>query len=80
MPSDASLGEEDTSDKPPEISRQRADLSGEREHVFDQQTRTLMSVDDMVAKVYEAISRLGERDTLAFFLSDKGFLLGEHGL
>jgi arylsulfatase A-like enzyme len=80
VPSNASLGEEDTSDKPPEISRQRADLSGEREHVFDQQHRTLMSVDDMVAKVYEAISRLGERDTLAFFLSDNGFLLGEHGL
>jgi arylsulfatase A-like enzyme len=46
-----------------------------------QQLRTLRSVDDMVAQVFGEMRRLGQsNDTLAVFLSDNGFLWGEHGL
>ena len=73
--------EADLSDKPPwvrhaikltraRIARNRAD-----------QLRTLVSVDDMVGRVFRVLRDLGEdRDTLAFFLSDNGFLWGEHGV
>jgi arylsulfatase A-like enzyme len=45
------------------------------------QLRTLMSVDDLVDDTMRALDRFDEgRDTLAFFISDNGFLLGEHGL
>ena len=40
-----------------------------------------MSVDDVVGKVMGALERTGQIDeTLAFFLSDNGFMWGEHGL
>ena len=46
-----------------------------------QQLRTLRSVDDMVGRVFAELRRLRQSDdTLAFFLSDNGFLWGEHGL
>ena len=42
--------------------------------------RTLMSVDDMVGKVFRVLGNLHERrDTLAIFLSDNGYAWGEHG-
>lgn len=45
------------------------------------QLRTLMSVDDLVAKVAKTLRRLGEtQETLAIFTSDQGLLWGEHGL
>jgi arylsulfatase A-like enzyme len=45
------------------------------------QLRTLMSVDDLVGRVARTLGSLGERrQTVAFFLSDNGFLWGEHGL
>jgi arylsulfatase A-like enzyme len=49
--------------------------------VFRRQMRTLLSVDDLVGDVFAKLDRLGEtRETLAFFISDNGHLLGEHGL
>ena len=43
--------------------------------------RTLMSVDDLVARVSRKLKRLDEeRHTLAIYTSDNGFLWGEHGL
>lgn len=49
--------------------------------VYSKQVRTLMSVDDMVGSLYEKLQELGEdEETLAFFISDNGFMLGEHGL
>jgi arylsulfatase A-like enzyme len=69
-------------------------LRDKPDHVLDQQKgqrkamrirklrlQTLMSVDDMVAKIFRRLGEEGELDnTLAFLLSDNGFLLGEHGL
>ena len=44
------------------------------------QLRTLMSVDDLVARIARTLERLGEtEDTLAIFMSDNGMLWGEHG-
>jgi arylsulfatase A-like enzyme len=44
------------------------------------QMRSLMSVDDLVNDVFRLLRHLGEADnTLAFFISDNGYLWGEHG-
>jgi arylsulfatase A-like enzyme len=46
-----------------------------------EQLRTLMSVDDLVQSVFTKLVQNGEDDdTLAFFVSDNGWLWGEHGL
>jgi arylsulfatase A-like enzyme len=46
-----------------------------------QQLRTLMAVDQMVSSIFSRLVRNGEeRDTIAFFVSDNGFMWGEHGL
>jgi len=45
------------------------------------QLRTLMSVDDLVEEVVGLVDERAETEnTLVFFLSDNGFLWGEHGL
>jgi arylsulfatase A-like enzyme len=45
------------------------------------QLRTLMSVDDLVDRVMRTVRSLHEdRRTLVFYLSDNGFLWGEHGI
>ncbi len=45
------------------------------------QLRTLMSVDDLVQQVFTTLEADGEAEnTLAIFLSDNGYLWGEHGL
>ena len=42
--------------------------------------RELLSLDDMVASVHKALRDAGEtRDTLAFYISDNGYMAGEHG-
>ena len=75
-----SVFEADRSDKPPYVQAYHFTAAQGRP-VHDAQLRTLMSVDDMVSRVFEEMDRLGEtRDTLAFFLSDNGFLWAEHGL
>jgi arylsulfatase A-like enzyme len=77
---DAAVTEQDRTDKPPFVSNRTASF-GRIEAVRAQQLRTLMSVDDMVGTVFTALGDLGEdRDTLAFFVSDNGFMWGEHGV
>ena len=45
------------------------------------QLRSLKAVDDIVEKLFDEMHTLDEtRDTLAFFLSDNGYLWGEHRL
>jgi arylsulfatase A-like enzyme len=34
----------------------------------------------MVARIFSTLQNSGERNTLAFFVSDNGFLLGDHGI
>ncbi len=72
--------EEDRSDKPAYV--QQSDVPRWRvRDIRRSQLRTLMAVDEMVAGIVERLRELGEADdTLAFFISDNGYLWGEHGL
>jgi arylsulfatase A-like enzyme len=76
--------EADQGDKPPWVRTYTSKYGDTFEQVLEvrrEQLRTLMSVDDLVGGVFETLQRLGEdRDTLAFFLSDNGYMWGEHGL
>jgi arylsulfatase A-like enzyme len=75
----ASFNEADVSDKPSNVrSRPLVDVPTAQQRRTDQ-LRTLMSVDDMVGKITDEITRLGEdQNTLAIFTSDNGYLWGEH--
>jgi arylsulfatase A-like enzyme len=69
----------DRRDKPPWVRIPRwtsARIQEERQGTL----RTLMSVDGMVDAIFNELHRTGEDDnTLAVFVSDNGFLWGEHG-
>lgn len=71
--------EQDLSDKP---AFPRRSVTLERALEMRRlQLRTLMSVDDMVGRLFRTLGALGERRrTLAIFVSDNGHLWGEHGL
>jgi arylsulfatase A-like enzyme len=78
-PSPAVL-ESDRSDKPPWVRAGTAPLN-EASDFRELQLQTLMSVDDLVGKIFNRLGSLGERRrTLAIFLSDNGVYWGEHGL
>jgi arylsulfatase A-like enzyme len=71
--------EKDRSDKPRYV-RERSFNFAEGALVREGQLRTLMSVDDMVARIVEKLDALEEkRPTLAIFTSDNGFIWGDHG-
>lgn len=71
--------DEDTADKPPYLARRPPLPPGSANDVRNRQLRTLRSVDDLVEGLFRTLAELGELDdTLAFFLSDNGFLWGEH--
>jgi arylsulfatase A-like enzyme len=74
-----SVLERDRRDKPPFVRRLNYTLQEGRD-VRSGQLRTLMSVDDMVGRIFESLGALDERrDTLAIFVSDNGFLWADHG-
>jgi arylsulfatase A-like enzyme len=74
------VAERDRTDKPPEVQARDLPVQDARQTRVGQQ-RTLLSVDDLVARLMAELGRLGERRrTLAFYLSDNGYLLAEHGL
>jgi arylsulfatase A-like enzyme len=79
-PGNPAVLESNRSDKPAYVRRVSYSLS-EARSVRRGQLRTLMSVDDMVGRVFATLRRLGEtRRTLAIFTSDNGFIWAEHGL
>jgi arylsulfatase A-like enzyme len=42
--------------------------------------REMLAVDQMVGRIFDALARTGEdTETIAFFLSDNGYMAGEHG-
>lgn len=72
--------EEDISDKAPSVAASQADRPKVRLRRKNQ-LRALMSVDDLVDSVMKRLEALGEgSSTLSFFMSDNGYLLGDHGL
>ncbi len=72
--------EQDLSDKPPYVANRQEPIA-DIERRRAKQLRTLMSVEDLIADVAETMNVHNEAsETLAFFMSDNGFLWGEHGL
>ena len=52
---------------------------GPAKHVRKGQLRTLISVDDVVARLFRTMDGLEEDNTIAIFISDNGITWGEHG-
>ena len=78
--SNPAVEEADRGDKPGYV---QASTVTKEEVLSDRrsQLRTLMSVDDALARLRESIRAYGERRrTLIIFMSDNGYLWGEHGL
>jgi arylsulfatase A-like enzyme len=74
------MQEFDRSDKPPWVQLKYPKRI-KAHKVWQLQERMLLSVDRLVERVLRTLDELGERDdTMVFFLSDNGFLMGEHGL
>jgi arylsulfatase A-like enzyme len=72
--------EADRTDKPPYVQTDQPDTTVIQNN-RTQQLRTLMSVDDMVDSVFQTLENTGEAaNTIAVFMSDNGYLWGEHGL
>lgn len=71
----------DLGDKPPQYLgyAEPFDLAKQRDR-RNRQLRTLMDVDDMVARLMRVLDANGEGDTLAVFTSDNGYMWGDHGL
>jgi N-acetylglucosamine-6-sulfatase len=77
-----SFNEADVSDKPQYI-RDQAQLTEDGIATVDEfrrdQYRSLLSVDDWIGSILQALSDTGRLDnTLIVFMSDNGLLLGEH--
>jgi arylsulfatase A-like enzyme len=76
---DPAVAEKDRTDKPPIVQAQSSTLVHDRA-TRKAQLRSGMAVDDLVAAVFAELGRLGEQNTIALYLSDNGFLWGEHGV
>jgi arylsulfatase A-like enzyme len=73
--------ERDRTDKPPFFQDTRYFTIDQGRRVREGQLRSLMSVDDFVGRVFSTLGTLGERRrTVAFFLSDNGYLWTDHHL
>lgn len=71
--------ESDKSDKPTYIQNSTSDFA-KGSDTRTKQLRLLMSVDDLVDRVMNALAANGQLDnTLVFFISDNGYLWSEHG-
>ena len=82
MPRKPNFNEKSMYDKP-QVVADRPRLTPQRvaavEENWQQELETLMGVDEGVAQIYEALRRTGELDnTLIVFMSDNGFMHGEH--
>ncbi len=73
------MRERDRRDKPAYVRRRRVDLDDmRRDRAL--QLRSLMAVDDLFRGLVAELQRTGEaHNTLVIFLSDNGYLWGEHG-
>ena len=78
-PGNPAVFESDKSDKPPYVKKTKRDYNRALE-VRDGQLRSLLAVDELVDQVFQTLSAEEEQNTLAFFISDNGFMWSEHGL
>ncbi len=74
-----SIFEEDLSDKPRWLRDRKCNYRC-GQSLRREQFRTLMSVDDMVAAFRSRLEQLEETNTLAIYMTDNGYLWGDHGL
>jgi arylsulfatase A-like enzyme len=79
-----SIGEEDLSDKPTWVQAEAPYTDAEREtdtNAYRGMLRELQEVDDMVGRLMDALLNTGQlANTYIFYLTDNGYLFGEHGL
>ena len=79
-----SIGEQDLSDKPGWVQAEAPYTDAERQRdngAYRGKLRELQEVDDMVWRLMDALADTGQlTNTYVFFLTDNGYLLGEHGL
>jgi arylsulfatase A-like enzyme len=81
FPHHAGINERDVSDKPtwirklPLLDRARLDRLRDRAR---RQARTLMAVDEAVARILTAMQETGRTDTLYVLVADQGIAWGEH--
>ena len=69
---------ENVDDKPPWV-REDPVSSRQSAKVRKKQLRALLSIDDMVKRVFRTLRQTGQaKNTIAFYMSDNGFLWGEH--
>lgn len=79
-----SFNEQDVTDKPSWVSLEEqldAEQAARLDELRERQYRSLLALDDAVGRIVDALrdtDRLG--DTALLFLSDNGYLLGEHRL
>lgn len=71
--------ESDESDKPEYVRKSKRDFARALE-IRQGQLRSLLAVDELVDELFQTLDAEGEENTLAFFLSDNGFMWSEHGL
>lgn len=76
---DPAVLETNKGDKPRYVRLASTTIAQAR-RVATRQMRMLMSVDDLVGELMGAIEVLEEENTIAFFVSDNGYLWGQHGL
>jgi arylsulfatase A-like enzyme len=80
LQADSAYFETDRKDKPYWVQSSLGD-SNQVKSDWPDHLRMLKSADDLVDRVMTKLRSLNEdQDTLAFFISDNGFLWGEHGL
>ena len=79
-----STGEQDLSDKPGWVQAKAPYADAERHRdtgAYRGKLRELQEVDDMVRRLMDALADTGQlTNTYVFFLTDNGYLHGEHGL
>lgn len=79
LPHPPSLNEKDLSDKSPFMSRAEGHPVGELREAYQQRLEALLSVDHAVAEIVRTLRETGQlEDTYVFFVSDNGFLVGQH--
>jgi arylsulfatase A-like enzyme len=76
---DPAVLEADRTDKPPIVQANSSTLAADRD-VRAKQLRSQMAVDDLVRSLAHVLKQLGENNTLSIFVSDNGYLWGEHGM
>lgn len=82
LPADPSFDEADTSDKPGYVNRWRRITDEDRAHLTEvhrNRLRGLLTVDDAMRRIVAQVRARGEaEETYMVFISDNGYMMGEH--